>query len=87
MGAEPGDVVRMVVGQGGRRALLGLVLGLVLAFLVTGAMGSFLVGVNSRDPAVYLSVTLILAGISFLALWIPARRASAVAPMEALTSE
>lgn len=87
IGAEPRDVVRMVVGQGGRRALLGLVLGLVLAFLVTGAMGSFLVGVNSRDPAVYLSVTLILAGVSFLALWIPARRASAVGPMAALTSE
>jgi predicted permease len=87
MGAEPRDVVRMVVGQGGRRALLGLVLGLVLAFLVTGAMGSFLVGVDLRDPAVYLSVTLILAGVSFLALWIPARRASAVGPMAALTSE
>jgi len=87
MGAEPGDVVRMVVGQGGRRALLGLVLGLVLAFLVTGTMGSVMVGVNLRDPAVYLSVTLILAGVSFLALWIPARRASKVAPMSALTSE
>ena len=66
---------------------MGLVLGLVLAFLVTRAMGSFLVGVNVRDPAVYLSVTLILAGVSFLALWIPARRASAVAPMAALTSD
>lgn len=87
MGAEPRDVVRMVVGQGGRRALLGLVLGLGLAFLVTRAMGSFLVGVNLRDPVVYLSVTLILAGVSFLALWIPARRAAAVGPMEALTSE
>ena len=87
MGAEPRDVVRMVVGQGGRRALMGLALGLVLAFLVTGAMESFLVGVDARDPAVYLSVTLILAGVSFLALWIPARQASAVGPMAALTSE
>jgi len=87
MGAEPRDVVRMVVGQGGRRALLGLVLGLVLAFLITRAMGSFLFGVNPRDPAVYLAVTLILAGVSFLALWIPARRASAVGPKAALTSE
>jgi ABC-type antimicrobial peptide transport system permease subunit len=87
MGAEPGDVVRMVVGQGGRRALFGLVLGLVLAFLVTRAMGSFLVGVDPWDPAVYLCVSLILAGVSLLALWIPARRASAVAPMAALTRE
>jgi ABC-type lipoprotein release transport system permease subunit len=50
-------------------------------------MESFLVGVNVRDPAVYLSVTLILAAVSFLALWIPARRASAVGPMEALNME
>ena len=87
MGAQPRDVVRMVVGQGGRRALLGLALGLALAFPVTGAMGGFLIGVNPRDPAVFLVVTLILAAVSLLALWIPARRASAVGPMAALTSE
>ncbi len=87
LGAKPGDVVRMVLKEGGRRALLGLVLGLVMAFMVTGAMGSFLVGVNPRDPVIFLVVTLILAVVSLLALWIPARRASAVGTMTALTSE
>lgn len=87
MGAEPDDVVRMVVVQGSRRALLGLVMGLALAFPVTKAMEASLVGVNPRDPAVYASVTLILAVVSLLALWIPARRASAVGPVAALSSE
>ncbi|MFC1530370.1 FtsX-like permease family protein [Gemmatimonadota bacterium] len=87
MGAKPGDVVRMVVEEGGRRSLLGLALGLVLAFLGTGAMGSFLFGVNPRDPIVFLGVSVILAVVSLLALWFPARRASAVGPMAAFDSE
>ncbi len=87
MGAEPGDVVRMVVGQGGRRTLLGLALGLGLAFLVTGAMESILIGVSPRDPMIFFGVTLMLAVVSLIGLWIPARRASAADPMAALTGE
>jgi len=87
LGAKPGDVVRMVLEEGGRRALLGLALGLVLAFLGTRALGSFLIGVNPRDPVVFLLVTVILAVVSLLALWLPARRASAVGPMAALINE
>lgn len=87
LGAKPGDVVRMVLEEGGRRALLGLALGLVLAFVGAGAMGSFLVGVDPRDPFVFLVVTVILAVVSLLALWLPARRASAVGPMAAFDSE
>jgi len=77
----------MVLEEGGRRALLGLALGLVLAFLGTRALGSFLIGVNPRDPVVFLLVTVILAVVSLLALWLPARRASAVGPMAALINE
>ena len=87
LGAKPGDVVRMVVSQGGRRACLGLLLGLVAAFFVTRGMESILVGIETRDPTVFLLVTLILALVSFLALWIPAWRASAVGPMAALDNE
>jgi len=87
MGAKPGDVVRMVVQEGGRRSLLGLALGLILAFLGAGAMGSFLFGVNPRDPIVFLGVTVILAAVSLLALWLPARQASTVGPMAAFDSE
>jgi predicted permease len=87
VGAERGDVVRMVVAQGGRRSLIGLVLGLGLAFFVTRAMGSVLVGVHPRDPATFIGVALVLGVVSLLGLWLPARRASAVDPVEALASE
>jgi hypothetical protein len=87
LGAQPGDVVRMVVGQGGRQAALGLGLGLAVAFLVAGALRSVLVGVNPRDPLIFGGVVAVLAVVSFLGLWIPARRASAVNPVQALSSE
>jgi len=87
LGARRGDVVRMVVSQGGRKAILGLGRGLVLTFVLTEAMGSVLVGVETRDPFVFLLVTVVLALVSLLALWIPARRASAVGPMAALDQE
>lgn len=87
MGAERGDVVRMVVAQGGRRAVLGLIIGLVGAFLLTGAMGQVLVGVSPRDPVTFLGVTLVLGVVSFLGLWLPARRAARVDPVRALASE
>ncbi len=87
LGAEQGDVVRMVVSQGGKRACLGLALGLVAAFFVSRGIGSILEGIDSGDPTVFIVVTLILASVSFLALWIPARRASTVSPVAALAQE
>ncbi len=87
MGAEPGDVVKMVVGQGGKRAAMGLALGLALAFLVAGALESVLVDVNPRDPWVFSAVVVVLGLVSFLGLWIPARRASTVNPVQALSSD
>ncbi len=87
LGAEKGDVVRMVVSQGGRRAGLGLVLGLVAAYFLTRGVASLFVGIEAFDPTVFIVVTLILALVSFLALWIPAWRASAVGPMAALDNE
>jgi putative ABC transport system permease protein len=87
LGAEPGDVVRMVVKEGARRALLGLFLGLALAFLVSGAMGGILVGVDARDPGVFAGVVLVLASASLLGLWLPARRAAAGDPVRALGAE
>lgn len=87
LGAERGDVVRMVVSQGGKRVCLGLALGLVAAFFVSRGIGSILVGIDSGDPTVFIAVTLILASASFLALWIPARKASTVSPVAALDQE
>jgi putative ABC transport system permease protein len=87
VGAERGDVIRMVVTQGTRRALAGLVLGLGLSLLVTGGLGSVLVGVDPRDPSTFLGVALLLAAVSLLGLWIPARRAASVDPVRALSSD
>jgi len=87
LGAERGEVVRMVVSQGGKRVCLGLALGLVAAFFVSRGIGSLLVGIDSGDPTVFIAVTLILASASFLALWIPARKASTVSPVAALDQE
>lgn len=87
MGAERRDVIRMVVLEGARRAGIGLALGLVLAFVVAGALRGILVGVEPRDPQIFLGVTAVLAGVAFLGLWLPARRVAAVDPVEALTAE
>ncbi len=87
LGAEQGQVVRMVVSQGAKRVCLGLALGLLAAFSVSRALGSILVGIDSGDPTVFIVVILILAFVSFLALWIPALRASSVSPVAALSQE
>lgn len=87
MGAERTDVVRMVVRQGARRAVLGLGIGLALAAFVGGAMSSILIGVHPRDPFIFSSVVAVLLTVSFLGLWIPARRAAQVDPMRVLTAE
>jgi len=87
MGAERTHVVSMVVRQGALRTVLGLVIGLGLAAAMGGAMSGILVGVSPRDPATFGLVTLALASVSFLGLYLPARRASKVDPVRALTAE
>jgi amidase len=76
MGAKRGDVVRMVVSQGAKRAGFGLVIGLGLAFAMGGAMSEILVGVSPTDTAVFGGVTFVLAAVSFVGLYLPARRVS-----------
>jgi ABC-type antimicrobial peptide transport system permease subunit len=87
MGAERGDVVRMVVGQGARRAVLGLGIGLGLALLMGRAISGVLVGVSPRDPAIFAGVIVTLAVVSVLGLYLPARRAARVDPVRALAAE
>jgi len=86
MGAGRRELTRMLVLQGGRRALLGLGLGLA-ALALSAAMGRILVGVSPRDPGTFLGVTAVLGAVSFLALYLPARRAARVDPVRALASE
>lgn len=87
MGAERADVIRMVVGQGAWRAALGLAIGLAAAFAMGGALSSILVGVRPTDPATFAGVVALLATVSFLGLWIPARKAARTDPVRALSAE
>ncbi|HYK42936.1 MAG TPA: ABC transporter permease, partial [Thermoanaerobaculia bacterium] len=84
LGAERGDLLRLVVGEGMRVAAAGTVAGLAGAFAVTRLMSSFLYGVRSTDPLTFAGVAVFLTAVAFAASWVPARRATRVDPLTAL---
>jgi predicted permease len=84
LGAEPSAVRRMVVLQGMRLAGIGVVIGIVAAYVLSQYMSNFLFGVQARDPLVFLGVPLLLAAIALVAVWVPAARASRIDPLSAL---
>jgi len=87
LGADLGQVRRMVVFQGLRLAIAGVVIGLVTAFLLSRVLAAFLYGVTARDPLVFVTVPILLTLVALLAVWLPARRASKVNPLLALRYE
>jgi len=87
LGADLGQVRRMVVFQGLRLAIVGVVIGLATAFLLSRVLAAFLYGVTARDPLVFVSVPILLTMVALLAVWLPARRASKVNPLLALRYE
>jgi predicted permease len=91
LGAEPGNVFRLVLGQGARLALLGIGIGLAVSFALTRALtkvlSSQLFNVSATDPLTYAGVALLLCAVALLACYIPARRAAKVDPMVALRYE
>ena len=87
LGARSQDVLRLVIGQGIKLALIGVAVGLFVAFWLTAVMKRLLFGVGPTDPATFVVVVMLLAGVALLACWIPARRAAKVDPMIALHSE
>jgi putative ABC transport system permease protein len=87
LGAQTGDVLKLVTVQGMKLAFIGVVLGLLGAFALTRLMESLLFGVGTTDPLTFSLVTVLLALVSFAACYIPARRATRVDPLIALRSE
>ncbi|HYT70883.1 MAG TPA: ABC transporter permease [Gemmatimonadales bacterium] len=87
LGASRGDVVSQVVGEGLRLGVAGIVLGVLIALAVTRLLAALLYGVGASDSATFLSVTVLLALVSLVASYLPARRAARVDPMVALRSE
>ena len=87
LGAHPGKVLNMVLRQGVKMALVGVVIGLGGAFALTRLMTSLLFGVAASDPATFVAVALLLVLVALLACYWPARRAMKVDPMVALRYE
>jgi ABC-type antimicrobial peptide transport system permease subunit len=87
LGAQAARVQRMVVGQGARVLLVGVLLGLVAAAASTRALRSLLFGVGALDPLAFAGVVGAMVLVGLLAAWVPARRASRVDPMESLRGE
>ena len=87
VGARPGDVLRLVMGQGARLASLGLGVGILSALALTRLMKSLLFGVTATDPATLAAAVLLGMAVVLLACLVPACRAMRVDPMVALRDE
>jgi len=87
LGAGRKDILGMIVKQGLALVLSGVAFGLAAAWLLTRGMGNLLVGVSASDPVTFVGGTILLAAVALLACWIPARRAAALDPLDALRYE
>ena len=87
LGAQRFDVLRMILSDGARMALVGVGIGILAALALTHLMASMLFGVKPTDPITFAAVAVLLCGIALLACYMPARRAMNVDPIVALRYE
>jgi macrolide transport system ATP-binding/permease protein len=87
LGAQPGDVTRLVLKEGMIPVGIGISLGLGAGLALAQLVASLLYGVSATDPITFVSVTLVLAAVAFLACYVPARRATKVDPLATLRCE
>ncbi|MDE3136256.1 MAG: ABC transporter permease, partial [Acidobacteriota bacterium] len=87
LGAEPGDVMRLIVGQGIKLAFMGIAVGVLLALALTRSLAILLYGVRPDDPLTFAGVAILFAIVAAAAAYAPARRAMRVDPVTALRSE
>ena len=89
LGATAANIAQLVLTHGLTQLLIGLALGLGGAFAATRLLDNLgiLIGISPHDPLVFLGITALLIGIGIAACWLPARRATRIAPTEALRTE
>jgi putative ABC transport system permease protein len=84
LGAQRGDVLRLILGEGARLAGAGIVVGVVASLLLTRLMRGLMYGVSTTDPVAFGAVVALLAIVALAASYVPARRAATVDPITVL---
>lgn len=87
LGAGPGRIFQLVVGQGMRLSIIGIALGLAAAYALTRVMATMLIGVRATDPATFIAMAILFFLLATMASWLPARRAAGLDPTVALREE